>query len=101
MSEELKEEELTPEEQAKKDDIMARIQHTLNKIRPYIQAEGGDVTLVDFENGTATVAMIGACAGCMMASYDISEGVEALIIDEVPEVMRVKLAEQSPSYMMY
>ena len=76
----------------KKKDIMARIQHTLNKIRPYIQAEGGDVVLVDYEGGIATVEMIGACAGCMMASTDISEGVEALVVDEVPEVMRVVLA---------
>lgn len=76
----------------KKKDIMARIQHTLNKIRPYIQAEGGDVVLLDYEGGIATVEMIGACAGCMMASTDISEGVEALVVDEVPEVMRVVLA---------
>ena len=76
----------------KKKDIMARIQHTLNKIRPYIQAEGGDVVLLDYEGGIATVEMIGACAGCMMASTDISEGVEALVVDEGPEVMRVVLA---------
>lgn len=84
--------ELTPEEKAVKDDIMARIEHTLNKIRPYIQAEGGDVVLEDYEAGIATVSMIGACAGCMMASTDISEGVEALVVDEVPEVMKVVLA---------
>ena len=84
--------ELTPEEQAKKDDIMARIEHTLNKIRPYIQAEGGDVVLLDYDAGIATVEMVGACAGCMMASTDISEGVEALVVDEIPEVMKVVLA---------
>lgn len=85
-------EELSPEEKAKKKDIMARIEHTLNKIRPYIQAEGGDVILLDYEAGIATVEMVGACAGCMMASTDISEGVEALVVDEIPEVMKVVLA---------
>ncbi len=90
--------ELSPEEKAKKEDIMAHIEHTLAKIRPYLQAEGGDVQLVDFDNGVATVSMNGACAGCMMASIDVSDGVEALVIDEVPEVMSVKLAETAPQY---
>ena len=87
---------LSPEEQAKKDDIMSRIQHTLNKIRPYLQAEGGDVVLVDYENGVCSVSMYGACAGCIMASADISQGVQALVVDEVPEVNKVVLV--SPSY---
>ena len=88
--------QLSPEEQAKKDDIMSRIQHTLNKIRPYLQAEGGDVVLVDYENGVCSVSMYGACAGCIMASADISQGVQALVVDEVPEVNKVVLV--SPSY---
>jgi Fe-S cluster biogenesis protein NfuA len=87
---------LSPEEQAVKDDIMNRIQHTLNKIRPYLQAEGGDVVLVDYANGTAAVAMYGACAGCIMASADVSQGVQALVVDEVPEVNKVVLV--SPNF---
>ena len=94
----MSEEVLTPEEQEKKHDILNRINHTLDKIRPYLQAEGGDVTLIDFEDGVATVDMIGACAGCMMASADVSEGVQALIVDEVPEVMKVVMAPQAPQY---
>jgi Fe-S cluster biogenesis protein NfuA len=86
---------LTPEEEAKKKDIMGRIEHTLNKIRPYIQAEGGDLRLLDYSNGVAYVSMIGACAGCMMATVDISQGVQALVVDEVPEVQSVKLAPTS------
>ena len=86
---------LTKEE---KEDILKRINHTLDKIRPYLQAEGGDVTLVDFEDGVATVDMIGACAGCMMASADVTEGVQALIVDEVPEVMKVVMAPQAPQF---
>ncbi len=94
----MSEEVLTPEEQEKKQDILNRINHTLDKIRPYLQAEGGDVTLIDFEDGVATVDMTGACAGCMMASADVNEGVQALIVDEVPEVMKVVMAPQAPQY---
>lgn len=89
---------LSPEEQAKKDDIMGRIQHTLNKIRPYLQAEGGDIQLVDFDNKTAYVSMYGACAGCMMASMDISQGVQALVVDEIPEVEKVQLVPPQYNY---
>ena len=85
----------TPEEEATKKDVMGRIEHTLNKIRPYIQAEGGDLRLLDYSNGIAYVSMIGACAGCMMATVDISQGVQALVVDEVPEVQAVKLAPTS------
>lgn len=90
--------QLSPEEQAAKDDVMNRIQHTLNKIRPYLQAEGGDITLVDFQNGVAAVAMYGACAGCMMATADVSQGVQALVVDEVPEVNKVVLVPPTFHY---
>ena len=43
-----------------------------------------------------TVTMTGACAGCLMASSDISEGVQAILIDEVEEVRSVKLLESTP-----
>ena len=79
-----------------REDLIRRINHTLNKIRPYLQADGGDVQFVDFKDGVVTVTMVGACAGCFMASADISEGVQAILIDEVEEVTAVKLVESTP-----
>ena len=79
-----------------REDLIHRINHTLNKIRPYLQADGGDVQFVDFKDGVVTVTMVGACAGCFMASADISEGVQAILIDEVEEVTAVKLVESTP-----
>lgn len=79
-----------------REDLVRRINHTLNKIRPYLQADGGDVQFVDFQDGVVTVTMIGACAGCFMASADISEGVQAILIDEVAEVKEVRLVESTP-----
>ena len=69
---------------------------TIDKIKPYLQADGGDVEYIDFQDGVVTVTMTGACAGCLMASSDISEGVQAILIDEVEEVRSVKLLESTP-----
>ena len=44
-------------------DVLERIEKTISKIRPYIQADGGDVQLVDYKDGVVTVKMLGACAG--------------------------------------
>ena len=88
--------ELTPEERAKRNDLLDRIEHTINKIRPYIQADGGDVQLIDYEDGVVTVTMLGACAGCMAIDTTLTDGIEALLMDEVPEVRKVQMLETSP-----
>ena len=75
--------------------VLERIEHTINKIRPYIQADGGDVELVDFKDGVVTVRMLGACAGCMALDMTLTDGIQAILIDEVPEVTKVEL-EQAP-----
>lgn len=74
-------------------DIVERIQQTINRIRPYIQQDGGDVQLVDFNDGVVTVRMIGACAGCIAISSTLEDGVKAILMEEVPEVREVKLDE--------
>lgn len=89
-------EELLNAETPQRQDLINRINHTLNKIRPYIQADGGDVQFEDYKDGVVTVSMLGACAGCFMASADITEGIQAILIDEVPEVKAVKMLESSP-----
>jgi Fe-S cluster biogenesis protein NfuA len=77
-------------------DLMDRIQHTLDKIRPYIQADGGDVQLVDYKDGIVTVSMLGACAGCMAIDATLTDGIQAILIDEVPEVTKVQMLEANP-----
>ena len=88
--------ELLNAETPQKQDLIRRINHTLNKIRPYLQADGGDVEFVDYKDGVCSLTMVGACAGCIMASADISEGVQAILIDEVPEIRAVRLHEDNP-----
>lgn len=88
--------ELSAEERAVRNDLLARIEHTINKIRPYIQADGGDVQLIDYEDGVVTVSMLGACAGCMAIDTTLNEGIQALLMDEVPEVKSVRMLQSSP-----
>ncbi len=72
-------------------DVLERIEKTINKIRPYIQQDGGDVELVDFQDGVVTVRMLGACAGCMALDATLTDGIQAILLDEVPEVKEVRL----------
>ena len=76
-------------------DILEKIETTINKIRPYIQADGGDIQLVDFQDGIVKVKMLGACAGCMLIDSTLTDGVEAILMDEVPEVKKVELDTES------
>ena len=77
-------------------DVLERIEKTINKIRPYIQQDGGDVQLVDFQDGVVTVRMLGACAGCMALDATLTDGIQAILLDEVPEVKEVRL--DSPGF---
>ncbi|MDI9518565.1 MAG: NifU family protein [Bacillota bacterium] len=72
-------------------DVVERIEYTINKIKPYIQRDGGNVEFVKFENGIVTVRMHGACVGCPNLNFTLTEGIEALLMDEVPEVKGVVL----------
>lgn len=69
---------------------------TLEKIRPFINRDGGDVEFVDFIDGIVYVKMLGACDGCSLVDNTLSEGIEIILMDEVPGVLGVKLANQMP-----
>lgn len=74
-----------------------KIKKVLEKIRPYLNQDGGDVEFVDFKDGIAYVKLIGACAGCMFADMTISNTVEEILLSEVPEVIKVVNSEGSLS----
>lgn len=73
------------------------IVQTLDKIRPFINRDGGDVEFVDFIDGIVYVKMLGACEGCSLIDSTLSEGIEIILMDEVPGVLGVKLASQLPN----
>lgn len=66
------------------------VQSVLDLIRPSLQADGGDVSLVDVaEDGTVTVELEGACKGCPMSQMTLANGVERILKERIPEVTRV------------
>jgi Fe-S cluster biogenesis protein NfuA len=66
-----------------------KIEAALEKIRPALQADGGDVELVDVEDGVVSVKLTGACDGCPMATLTLKTGIERVLKVQVPEVKEV------------
>lgn len=70
--------------------IRDRVAKALEKIRPYLQSDGGDIDLIDVtEAGTVKVKLKGACHGCPYSLQTLKAGVEQAIIKEVPEIKSV------------
>lgn len=66
-----------------------KVENAINKIRPYLQADGGDIELVEVKDNIVKVKLTGACAGCPMAQATLKEGVEKKIKEDVPEIEKV------------
>ena len=68
-----------------------QVQEVLDKIRPALQADGGDVELVDItDDGVVKVQLQGACRGCPMSQLTLANGVERVLKEQIPEVVRVE-----------
>ncbi|NLU41832.1 MAG: NifU family protein [Firmicutes bacterium] len=67
-----------------------RVKEVLDKIRPSLQADGGDVELVDVIDGVVTVRLQGACHGCPMSRITLKNGIERYLKNEIPEVKEVQ-----------
>ena len=67
-----------------------KVEKALEKIREFLQQDGGDVELVDVKDGVVTVKLTGACGCCPMASMTLKNGVERALKEAVPEVVRVE-----------
>lgn len=67
-----------------------KVEAALNKIRPALQRDGGDIELVDVANGVVKVRLRGACAGCPMSQMTVANYVEQMIKKEVPEIKKVE-----------
>ena len=74
-------------------DVETQIKVLLNKIRPYLQQDGGDVEFVEFKDGIVYVRMLGACIGCSSIDLTMKDGIESILLEEVPGVIGVEIAE--------
>jgi len=61
----------------------------LAQIRPALQADGGDVELVDVNDGIIKLKLKGACAGCPMATMTLRHGIERILREQIPELKEV------------
>lgn len=67
-----------------------KIQEAIDKIKPMLQADGGDVEFVDYEDGIVKVRLQGACAGCPMSQMTVKNGIERMLKQEIPEIKSVE-----------
>jgi Fe-S cluster biogenesis protein NfuA len=70
--------------------MQEKVKEVLDKIRPSLQADGGDVELVDVVDGIVKVRLKGACAGCPMSQMTLKNGIEKLLKREIPAVIAVE-----------
>lgn len=72
-------------------DLRSRVQESLDKVRPAMQADGGDARIVECDEteGFVSIEMLGACQGCPLSQLDFAYAIESLIRREVPEVKKI------------
>jgi Fe-S cluster biogenesis protein NfuA len=66
-----------------------KVEEVLDKIRPNLIRDGGNVELVEVNDGTVKLKLVGACAGCPMSTMTLKMGIERILKQEIPEVKEV------------
>ncbi len=71
-------------------EIIIEINKILDKVRPYLNSEGGDLEFIKYEDGIVYIKMLGACMECGALDSTLKDGIEALLVEYVPEVIEVR-----------
>ncbi len=71
-------------------DTISHIKFILEKVRPFLISDGGDVEFIKYENGIVYVKLIGSCANCVYGDAEIKNTVESILTSEIPEVLEVR-----------
>ena len=66
-----------------------KIKNIIDDIRPYLIADGGNLEFVKYEDGIVYIKMLGACSHCATIDFTLKDGIEAMLINEIPEVKSV------------
>ena len=69
--------------------MQEKVEEVLAKVRPVLVRDGGNVELVEVEDGIVKVKLVGACAGCPMSTMTLKNGIERILKQEIPEVKEV------------
>lgn len=70
--------------------VREQVELVLSKLRPYIQRDGGDVELVDVEDGVVKLRLLGACGSCPSSTITLKAGIERALMEEIPEIREVE-----------
>lgn len=70
-------------------DLQKKVEDALEEIRPYLQADNGDIELVEIQGNKVTVRLLGACLGCTVNQMTLKSGVEMTIKKHAPEITEV------------
>ena len=73
--------------------VKDKVEKALKELRPQLQADGGDIELVEVENGIVKVKMKGACAGCPMSTMTLQWGVENFLKKKIPGIVKVEAVQ--------
>jgi len=73
--------------------VKDKVEKALQELRPQLQADGGDIELVEVENGIVKVKMKGACAGCPMSTMTLQWGVENFLKKKIPGIVKVEAVQ--------
>lgn len=66
-----------------------KVEAALQQVRPALQADGGDVELVDVTDGVVKLKLTGACSGCPMSTMTLKMGIERVLKERIPEIKEV------------
>ena len=77
------------EQQAKDQAMYDQVMEVLDKLRPFLQRDGGDCELVDVEDGVVKLRLVGACGGCPSATITLKAGIERALMEEVEGIEEV------------
>lgn len=66
----------------------------ITRVRPYLQRDGGDIEILRIEDGIVYVKMLGACDGCMAIDITLKQGIETMLLENVPGIIAVVMEEE-------
>ncbi len=71
-------------------DMREQVEEVLDKLRPFLLRDGGDVELIDVEDGIVRVRLMGACGNCPSSTITLKAGIERALLEEVPGVRELE-----------
>ena len=73
-----------------KEETISKIISLIDKMRPYLVSDGGNIEFIKYEDNIVYIKLLGACENCSMIDITLKEGIEEMIVTEIPEVKEVK-----------